>query len=276
MIKRAVHEEQLIREYVELQAKGEKVVHLEKVATERLRERRLDAWDVRTGKERYWIITDPTNLYRQEDFQSLDFLISFHIGLTMRVFAQRAPDATEEEQDRLAAAWRHWTQAAAALDAADEAQEFQAVGARCRECLLQVVRGVADDSFVPPGQEAPKKGDFIHWSELIAHKVASGGSAEEVRGYLRSSAKATWQLVSWLTHAQNAAYADGGLAVDATENVLQAFGSALVRYERGAPARCPACASYRLTAVYQPESDSDTSYVTACEACGWQGQPEPA
>src|SRR2546427_6750971 len=73
--KRAFHEVDAIREYVEWQAKGEKVLHLEKVATERLRERRLDASDVRTDKERYWVITNPTNLYRHEDFHSLDFLI---------------------------------------------------------------------------------------------------------------------------------------------------------------------------------------------------------
>jgi hypothetical protein len=58
----------------------ERVVHLEKVATENLRERRLDAWDVLTNKRRYWVVTNPTNFYRQDDFQSLDFLISFHIG----------------------------------------------------------------------------------------------------------------------------------------------------------------------------------------------------
>jgi hypothetical protein len=268
-VKRAAHEEQLIREYVESQAHGEKVIHLEKVATEHLRERRLDAWDVRTNNERYWVISSPINIYRQEDFQSLDFLLSFHIGLMTRVFARRNADATEEEQDRLAAAWRHWSQAAEALDAADEAQEFQAVGARCRECLLQSVRAIADKSFVPSGEPPPKMGDFIHWSEFIAQKIAGGGSSEEIRSYLRTAAKATWQLVSWLTHAANATYADAALALDATENVLKTFAAALVRYERGAPTRCPACASYRVTAVYRPDAEGTTPYVSGCEACGW-------
>ena len=43
VLKRAVHEEQAIRDYVEWQASDEEIIHLEKVATERLFERKLDA-----------------------------------------------------------------------------------------------------------------------------------------------------------------------------------------------------------------------------------------
>jgi hypothetical protein len=189
--------------------------------------------------------------------------------VTARISLGRHAVATDEEQDRLAAAWRHWTQAAEALDAADEAQGFQAVGARCRDCLLQLVRAIADDSIVPRGESAFKMGDFIHWSELIAQRIAGGARSEEIRGYLRSNAKATWQVVSWLTHAGSATYPDGSLAVDATANVLKTFAAALVRHERGAPARCPSCSSYRLTSVYAPDAEGVTGYVTACEACGW-------
>jgi predicted transcriptional regulator len=41
----AHHEEQAIREYVEWQTRDEKVTHAEKVKTERLRDRKLDAWE---------------------------------------------------------------------------------------------------------------------------------------------------------------------------------------------------------------------------------------
>ncbi|PYV11318.1 MAG: hypothetical protein DMG07_19525, partial [Acidobacteria bacterium] len=73
VLKRSHGEERAIREYVEWQARGEKVTHAEKIMTERLRDRRLDAWDVRTNKERYWVITNPRNLYSQELFPSLDY-----------------------------------------------------------------------------------------------------------------------------------------------------------------------------------------------------------
>src|SRR5439155_11593286 len=68
LITRPRHEERYVREYVESQARQEKVTHLEKIKTERLRTRALDAWDVRTTRDRYWVITNPTNLYSQKLF----------------------------------------------------------------------------------------------------------------------------------------------------------------------------------------------------------------
>jgi hypothetical protein len=89
VLKRADHEERAIREYVEWQARKEKVTHSEKVTTEHLLDRKLDAWDVRTNKSRYWVITNPTNLYSQKLFPSLDYTISFHVGVTTRMMADR-------------------------------------------------------------------------------------------------------------------------------------------------------------------------------------------
>src|SRR6202044_1634687 len=138
----------------------------------------------------------------------------------------------ERTADRLAAAFRRWEQAAEMLDRAEESEEIQAVGMRFRECLLAFVRSVAAPGMVPTGQVEPKAGDFIHWSELIADAIARGGQAAEIRGYLKAVARSTWQLVSWLTHAANAVRYDGTAAVDATYAVLNAFGAALLRYER--------------------------------------------
>jgi len=277
VLNRPEHEKNDITEYFESQSAndGEKVTYLEKVATEHLFDRALDAWDVHTDRGRWWVITNPTNLYSQELFPSLDYTISFHIGLTTRIMAQRKGTAVDEQQDRLAAAWRRWTQAAEALDRADEAEEFQAVGMRCRECLLAMARAIANPSMVPEGQEPPKAGDFKHWSGLIAQTIAQGASAEKVRAYLKAVAESTWDLVSRLTHASNAVRFDGHMAVKATENVLAAFGVALIRYERGTPDRCPHCSSYRLVSAYRPDLDIDPPYITLCESCGW-GTPEGA
>jgi hypothetical protein len=276
VLKRSDGEERSVREYVEWQARGEKVTHAEKITTERLWDRRLDAWDVRTDKDRYWVITDPTNLYSQELFPSLDYTISFHVGVMERVRARRAPPVIDQEKRRLAAAWRRWTQAAQALDAADEAEEFQAVGMRCRECLLEFVRALAADRMVPPGVPRPKRGDFIGWSELIAEALAPGESFKELRSYLKSTARGTWQLVSWLTHAVNATRLDGDVAVRGTETVLVAYSGARLRQERGGIDRCPECRSYRLRGEYRPDLDIDPPYLTACDGCGWVEQPDRA
>src|SRR5688572_19612872 len=53
-------EEQEIASYVEWQAK-EAVHFLEKNKTERVLGRDVNVWDVRTDKNRYWVLTSPTN-----------------------------------------------------------------------------------------------------------------------------------------------------------------------------------------------------------------------
>ncbi len=266
VLKQPEHEERYIREYVELEAGGEKVTHLEKLASENLFDRRLDAWDVRTNKDRYWVITNPTNLYSQKLFPSLDYTVSFHVGVTMRVMAKQARKAPEHERYLNRSVWRRWEQAAEALEKADEAEGFQAVGMMCRECLITFVRSVSSPEMVPEGQKVPKAGDFMQWSGLIAETIARGHSAEKVRGYLKAMSKSTWQFVNWLTHSSNAVRFDGWMAVDAVQTLLSTFGIALVRYEKGTPDRCPKCSSYRVVADFRAELDT---YVSLCEVCGW-------
>lgn len=256
-----------VREYVENQTHRERVTHLEKVKTEPLRDRPMDVWDVRTSRERYWVITNPMNLYRQCDFPSLDFVLTFHVGLMIRVWAQ-APGTSDHRQiDRLAPAFRRWQQASEALELANEADEFQAIGMRCRECLLALIDCIAKPTMVPEGQEVPKAADFIHWSEFIANTIAAGGSMKELRAHLKGLARTTWQLVARLTHARDAVRFDADIAVEATLNTFSAYGVSLIRHERPTPDRCPKCGSYRVTWINEPELDPPA--VTLCEMCGW-------
>lgn len=259
-----------ITEYVELEAEGEAVRRAEKVASERIAGRQYDVWDVQTDATRWWVITNPTNLYSQEEHPSMDYLLSFHVGLMFRVMARQQPSASEDEQDRLATPFRRWQQAADALERADEAEEFQAVGMRCRECLIALVRDLARDEMVPNGESPPQASNVVKWTEFIANHIASGSSNSRLRSYIKSLTKETWDLVAWLTHASNATRFDGILAVDATDHVLAMFSMALIRFERPAPDRCPKCSSYRLTSVYRPELNRDPPYITLCESCDWE------
>jgi hypothetical protein len=59
-----------VSDYVEIQAR-EKVQHAERVMTEHVLGHDHDCWDVHTNKDRYWVITSPTNLYSQHYFPSL-------------------------------------------------------------------------------------------------------------------------------------------------------------------------------------------------------------
>jgi hypothetical protein len=67
----------------------EHVTFLEKVQTEYVLGNAHDCWDVRTDKAQYWVITGPRNLYSQASFPRLDYTISFHLGLMLRLQTKR-------------------------------------------------------------------------------------------------------------------------------------------------------------------------------------------
>ena len=101
MFRHSELEAQQIKDYMARQASDEKVLHVEKVASERIFGREHAVWDVHTDKERWWVVTEPTNLYSQTLMPSLDYTLSFHIGLMARVAARREPEGSEAEQEFL-------------------------------------------------------------------------------------------------------------------------------------------------------------------------------
>jgi len=277
MFRHSKQEAQEISEYVEWQAHGaEKVLHVEKVASERVFGREYDVWDVHTDKERWWVVTSPTNLYSQTLMPSLDYTLSFHIGLMARVAAQRKPEGSEAEQEFLLVTNRKMVQASEAFDRADEAEEFQAVGMRCRECLLALVRELISGSDIAEGEDLPKAADFPGWNERIANAVAPGGSAEHIRGYLKSTGERAWRLVNWLTHAMNATRSDAELALSATSHVINNYALSVLKRKIEAPERCGRCKSYRITVDWRSDLGPTGLYVPRCEACGAQKMPTTA
>lgn len=73
-VHRAKREADEIRAYVESQV-DEAVVHLEKAASELVGPVRHDIWDVHGAVTRWWVVTNPTNLYDQADFTSRDVVL---------------------------------------------------------------------------------------------------------------------------------------------------------------------------------------------------------
>lgn len=262
-----------VRDYVETQAWGESVQHVEKVRSEHLFGRDYNCWDVHTNRDRYWVITVPSNLYSQRYFPSLDFTLSFHVGVTARIMALQTGPPDETQRLRLTAAWRIWEEAAGSYDRGEEAEDFQAVGMKCRECLIELVRTIAKAEMVPVPEQEPKRSDVVEWCGIIANYIAAGSSNESIRGSLKTNAKSTWQLVNWLTHFKNATRFDASFALDATQNVVAAFGSAVIRYESKRPDRCPKCGSYAIDVGYNPDL-LPRPYVLECEKCGWQASED--
>jgi hypothetical protein len=258
-----------IKDYVESQARNEKVQHAEKVNSEHVVGHDYDCWDVHTNRDRYWVITSPSNLYSQRFFPGLDFTLSFHIGVTARIMALQRGAPSPSHKSRFTPVWRRWEEAAESYDTAEEAEDFQAVGMKCRESLIQFVRSLAKPGMVPEGGEAPKRADVVGWSELIANTIAGGAGNDYIRGHLKAIAKSAWQLANWLTHANGATRSDAEFVLDATHNVIAAFGTAVMRHESGSPERCPECGSYSIEVGFNPDL-MPRPYVSECGKCGWQ------
>jgi hypothetical protein len=155
----------------------------------------------------------------------------------------------------LSGSWRRWQQAFEAYDSGDEAENFQAVGVRLRECLVSFVDETRSGDLVPTGQPTPKGSDFKGWVELLANHLAVGASAARLRSYLKKLSIETWEYVSWLTHAKNAVRMDAEIGLKAVEHLLGIFTAARLRLGR-ANTRCDECESYRVVGG-------------TCEHCGW-------
>jgi hypothetical protein len=259
-------EKDKIRAYVEDQA-HEEVVHLEKAASGLVGPVRHDIWDVHCTESRWWVVTNPTNLYSQADFKSRDVVLSFHIGLMLRVqYAQeRDVPVAPGPADLLPGSWRRWQQAFEAYDSGDEAETFQAVGVRLRECLVSFVGETRNDELVPTGTERPKNADFRGWSNLLANHLAAGDGAAKLRSYLKQMAEETWSYVNWLTHAKNAVRMDAEIGLKVVEHLLGTFTAARLR-TGNANTRCEECGSYQVVGG-------------VCEHCEWVDpsyEPPPA
>ena len=53
-----------------METDDETVKHVERVKTEYILGKTYEIWDVATNKNRWWVITNPTNLYSQKQFPS--------------------------------------------------------------------------------------------------------------------------------------------------------------------------------------------------------------
>lgn len=186
----------------------------------------------------------------------------------MRVLArQHAGEA--EEHGRFIEAFRKWLEAGAEAQRAREAEDFQAVGMRCRESLLAALHVLQESGHLASKPPDLKKADFTRWVEHIANTLVAGPSQKEIRGYIKAVSVAAWQLVSWLTHARNAVETDARLALEATQSVIVAFSVCLMRYELGPLERCPKCGSYKLKRLPIPIHGIQESISSVCDSCGW-------
>jgi len=273
MLKATEQERHHVLEFMSGQTPDEAVELAQKVYSEHLHAVRHDIWDVHTTGARWWVITNPTSLYSQDQFPNMDLALTFHVGLCLRIPKTERQSPTDLPVEPLAACWRMLEESNEALSHAEEVEDFQAIGMRCREALIALV-DVAQEMIAVP-EPRPKRSDVRSWSEIAANVILPGSGHQDRRALLKSSADGAWRFTNWLTHAKGVRLNDAEAAVAATELVLSLFTTGLIRYVRGVPDRCPSCGSARLL----PERgihliDPDTTYERpVCEKCGWTGTP---
>lgn len=261
-----------IANYVEGQARDEEVKHVEKVKIEYVAGTTYEIWDVTTDKNRWWVITNMTNLYSQQHFPSLDYTLSFHIGLMMRVMSNsRAADA--EEPSPFIEVFRRKQQASERYERAVEAEEYQAVGMQMRECLIalsQVMQRLVD---FPEGFERPKAADFKGWSNAIYDQICPGPANKELRQYLKGQSERTWSLVNAITHDTEANDTATVIALEAVENIIGDSIAVTLRARRDKTGSCPSCSSRNIKSHFDPLIGGAGDYFETCGVCDWSSHP---
>jgi hypothetical protein len=273
-VDRDPHSEQDIARYVELEASDEVVQHVEKVRTEVVLGDTYDIWDVTTDKGRWWVITNLTNLYSQRHFPSLDYTLSFHIGLMMRL-RSRSNRLDADAPTPFDEVFRRQEQAEHRHDTAVEAEDYQAVGMQLRECLISLAAALRRRVALGSGVVQPKDADFVGWSAVLMDALCPGATNKELRTHLKTVAKETWQLVNWLTHARNASETAASIATHACSTVVGHFIQVLEREKRDQVEQCPICKSRDVRTHFDVAIEPDGDYYLSCGVCDWTNHPKP-
>lgn len=265
--------EQEIARYVEIEAAGETVENVEKIKEEIILGNKYEVWDVATNQNKWWVITNLVNLYSQEYFPSLDYTITFHIGLMIRLQdRQTAGDRGDVEPfDEI---FRRQQQAMYRHDSAIEAEDYQAVGLQLRESLISLMLAVRRRVEIDADVELPKDSDFTAWSALLASILTAKNNNKQLRQHIRNTSKETWQLVNWLTHDRNANQAASSICLHSCDTLVGHFIQLVVREKTDEIQICSICSSRQIRTHYDPTIHPDGDYYLTCGSCGWNGHPD--
>jgi len=265
------HEEAEIADYVNGQCRGDETVqHVELIKTEYVTGQRYDVWDVHTDKQRWWVLTNLTNLYPQKQFPSLDYTLSFHIGLMQRMLSRQNSDREPDLFDEI---YRRRDEVADLIVKAIEAEEFQAAAMRLRECLIALVVAVRRRVELPASDHQPKDADVTGWNDLLINHFCPGEPNKVLRQYLKATADRTWQLVNWLTHDRDANKTAAIIAHEGVTVLIGHFIGLAIRDLVDLVKQCPHCSSRDVRSYYDAAIEPDGDYYQRCKACDWNDHP---
>ena len=265
--------EQDIARYVELEADDEKVLSAEKIRTDHVQGDQYDIWDVVTDKGRWWVITNITNLYSQTHFPSLDYTLSFHIGLMARLMS-RNTRLEDFDPDPFNEVSRRWDQAVSRSELAVEVEDFQAIGMLLRECLLSLIEALRRMLPEAIPEDEPKAADFRAWTNIFFDHLCPGRSEKELRSYLKNTAEKTWSLVGWLTHARTANRLYSRIITQAVDTLLGHIMQLVYREKSSKIEVCPNCSSHDIRNHYDMSVPPDGAGYSPGGSCNWSDHPD--
>ncbi len=270
MAELAEHEERAIRDYVNSQSPPDDQVGLvQRVHAQRILGRVHEVFDVHCATTRWWVITDPTNLYLQTDFPEAEQALTFHIGLGAVLAERSRAQIADEDEEHVTAPWRRYRDALNVMNEADEAEDFQSVGIKCRDALIALGKLYQDADWLGDVADPPRAGDFKGWGAIYAERLADN----RVRNYVKALVEKTWDLTVSLQHDSNATPFDADLVLEATAHLISTFGRLVRRHIEGDPERCPRCESYRLDEdIEHDEERQGFNASSVCAACGWRSE----
>lgn len=265
------HEEQGIIDYMNGQAPDEEVLHVERVRTEHVLGSEYEMWDVTTDKDNWWVITNLTNLYLKRYFPSLDYTLSFHIGLMARLRTRDA--APDPEMLPFAEIDRRDDQALEQWERAIEPEDFQAIGMLLRENLLSLMRVLREQIELGEGVKPPKGADFKEWAEVILNELCPGERNKELRSFMKAMADKTWGLVNWVTHDRNASRSNTLIAAQSCNTLRGHFTTLMFSHRMDKTDECPECKSRQVRQHYDRDLGEDGGYYRTCGKCDWSDHP---
>jgi hypothetical protein len=264
--------EQDIARYVQIETRDETVQHVERVKTEYVMGEPYEIWDVTTDKNRWWVVTNVTNLYLQKYFPSLDYTLSFHVGLMMRMRSRpNGPDGSDP--DPFDEVLRRMEQAQQRYDRAIEAEDYQSVGMHLRECLISLVAVMRRRIDLKSEFERPQDANFIGWASVLMNHLCAGEKNKELRQFVKAVSEKTWQLVNWLTHDRDANKTASSIAIHSRSMLIGYCVQLLTRDRTDKVEKCPTCSSRNIRSHFDISIGPDGEYFETCGACDWTNHP---
>lgn len=264
--------EQDIADYVLREAPDEIIQHVEWIKTEYILGEAYHIWDVTTDLNRWWVITNLTNLYSQKHFPSLDYTFSFHLGLMMRLQSRpQGPDSSDP--DPFDEVFRRQEQAKHRFNRAIEAEDYQAVGMQLRECLITLITALRRRINLPSDVEKPQDANFVDWVGVLLNQLCPGNRNERLRKYVRVTSEKTWQLVNWLTHDRNANKTASWIAIDGCDLIVNHYVLLLQMSRTDRVDACPQCSSRNFRSHFDIAIEPDGGYFDTCAICDWSNHP---